>query len=217
MRIQHVAPAANRLSMNYPNRVKAKAVIVAEGERLRWCIWAGKAKNAQRSIDRIHKVMHDFTKERHHPTRDVSSRKLWSALHEVDGYLSGQSACLVNHEGRCDRDTSLGVANVFARHHRPCDARHFVWRAARSTAGSRSSGPPRRLGHSTSLPSTRWLTWRPCAVSALASWRWLRWIQRSGEHGSSIAPSTTGRSGQGLATDLRRSSIRNRYLPRGIG
>jgi hypothetical protein len=37
-------------------RMKAKAVIVAEVERLRWRIWNGKAKNAQRGIDRIRKV-----------------------------------------------------------------------------------------------------------------------------------------------------------------
>ena len=36
--------------------MKAKAVIVAEVERLRWRIWNGKAKNAQRGIDRIRKV-----------------------------------------------------------------------------------------------------------------------------------------------------------------
>jgi hypothetical protein len=40
--------------------VVAKAVIVAEIERLRWRIWNGKAKNAQRTIKRIRKVMHVF-------------------------------------------------------------------------------------------------------------------------------------------------------------
>ena len=33
-------------------------MIVAEVERLRWRIWNGKAKNAQRSIERIRKIMH---------------------------------------------------------------------------------------------------------------------------------------------------------------
>ena len=54
---QHAAQAASGLSTDTPDRVKAKVVIVAEVERLRWRIWNGKAKNAQRSIDRIRKVM----------------------------------------------------------------------------------------------------------------------------------------------------------------
>ena len=47
----------------------AKAVIVAEVERLRWRIWNGKAKNAQRSIKRIRKVMHVFKGE-HEPAHE---------------------------------------------------------------------------------------------------------------------------------------------------
>jgi hypothetical protein len=74
------------LSTDNPGRVLAKAVIVAEVERLRWRIWNGKAKSAQRSIQRIRK--------------GVPSGKLWSALHEVDSYLSGQSAGLVNYAKR---------------------------------------------------------------------------------------------------------------------
>ncbi|HUB47650.1 MAG TPA: hypothetical protein VMB73_21945, partial [Acetobacteraceae bacterium] len=72
--------------------MKAKAVIVAEVERLRWRIWNGKAKNAQRSIDRIRKVMHVFKGERGHRPKGMSSCKLWSALHAADRYLRGQSA-----------------------------------------------------------------------------------------------------------------------------
>jgi hypothetical protein len=60
------------------------AVIVAEVERLRWRVWNGRAKNAQRSIERIRKVMHVFQGERGDRTRGVPSGKLWSALHEVD-------------------------------------------------------------------------------------------------------------------------------------
>jgi hypothetical protein len=92
MRMQHAAQAATGLSTDGPDRVKAKAVIVAEVERLRWRIWNGKAKNAQRSIDRIRRVMHAFKGERGHRTKRVSSRKLWSALHAADRYLRGQSA-----------------------------------------------------------------------------------------------------------------------------
>jgi hypothetical protein len=58
MRLQHTKLAAGNLSTDCPDRVTAKAVIVAEVERLRWRIWNGKAKNAQRSIKRIRKVMH---------------------------------------------------------------------------------------------------------------------------------------------------------------
>jgi hypothetical protein len=57
MRLQHTKQAAANLSADEPDRVTAKAVIVAEVERLHWRIWNGKAKNAQRSIKRIHKVM----------------------------------------------------------------------------------------------------------------------------------------------------------------
>jgi hypothetical protein len=53
MRLQHTTLAAANLSTDDPDRVTAKATIVAEVERLYWRIWNGKAKNAQRSINRI--------------------------------------------------------------------------------------------------------------------------------------------------------------------
>src|SRR5208337_1521404 len=56
MRLQHTKLAAANLSTNSPDRVTAKAMIINEVERLHWRIWNGKAKNAQRSIDRIRKV-----------------------------------------------------------------------------------------------------------------------------------------------------------------
>jgi hypothetical protein len=65
------------LSTDGPDRVAAKATIVGEGERLRWCIWNGNAKNAQRSIDRIRKVMHVFNGEHRQGAKGVASRKLW--------------------------------------------------------------------------------------------------------------------------------------------
>jgi hypothetical protein len=76
IRMQPVAQAASGLSTDEPDRAKARAVIVAEVERLRWRIWNGKARNAQRSIDRIHKVMHAFKGKRRNCTRGVSSHKL---------------------------------------------------------------------------------------------------------------------------------------------
>ena len=110
MRIQHTAQAASGLVTDSPDRVQAKAVIVAEVERLRWRIWNGKAKNAQRSIVRIRKVMHVFQGERGHRTRGVSSGKLWSALHDVDSYLRGQSASLVNYAERYRADLRVGTS-----------------------------------------------------------------------------------------------------------
>ena len=44
MRLQHLKQIASGLSADDPARVAAKAVIVAEVERLHWRIWNGKAK-----------------------------------------------------------------------------------------------------------------------------------------------------------------------------
>jgi len=68
------------------------------------------AKNAQRSIDRIRKVMHTFNGECGHGTRGLSSRKLWCALHEVDRYLGGQSAWLVNYAERLRAGLRVGTS-----------------------------------------------------------------------------------------------------------
>ena len=90
--------------------LKAKAVIVAEVERLRWRIWNCKAKNAQRSIARIRKVIHAFKGERSHRTKGMSSRKLWSALHATDRYLRGQSTWLVNYAERHRAGQRVGTS-----------------------------------------------------------------------------------------------------------
>src|ERR1700729_1421640 len=110
MRIQHAAQTAGGLPTDNPGRMKAKSVIVAEVERLRWRIWNGKAKNAQRSIERIRKVMHVFQGERGHRTRRASSGKLWSALHEVDRYLSRQGPWLVNYAKRYRAGLRVGTS-----------------------------------------------------------------------------------------------------------
>jgi len=110
MRMQHVAQAASGLSTDSPDLVKAKAVIVAEVGRLRWRIWNGKAKNAQRSIDRIRKVMHVFKGERGHRPKGMSSCKLWSAPHAADRYLRGQSAWLVNYAERHRAGLRVGTS-----------------------------------------------------------------------------------------------------------
>ena len=85
MRLQHAKQAASGLSTDEPRRIQAKTAIVAEVERLRWRIWNGKAKDAQLTLERICKVMHVFKGERGHGTNGVPSRKLWHALHEIDG------------------------------------------------------------------------------------------------------------------------------------
>ena len=170
MRMQHAAQAASGLSTDGRDRMKAKAVIVAEVERLRWRTWNGKAKNAQRSIDSIRKVIHAFKGERSHRTKGVSSRKLWSTLHAADRYLRGQSAWLVN----------------YAERHRAGLCRNFDHR--------RHNELPGQSVHE-QVATGRWSRRGPISSSR------------------SAARSTTGRSGQGSATDLRRSQIQNRCLP----
>jgi hypothetical protein len=100
MPLQHTKLTAANLSADDPDRVMAKATIVAEVERLHWRIWKGKAKNAQRSVNRIRKVMHIFKGERGHGVKGAASRKLWHALHAIDKYLRGQAAWLVNYAKR---------------------------------------------------------------------------------------------------------------------
>jgi hypothetical protein len=46
MRLQHLKQVAGGLSADDPERTAAKAVIVAEVERLHWRLWNGKAKDA---------------------------------------------------------------------------------------------------------------------------------------------------------------------------
>jgi hypothetical protein len=93
-----------------PGRKEAKATIVTEVERLHWRIWNGRAKNAQKTFDRIRKVMHLYKGERRHRTRGVASRKLWHALHEIDKYLRSQSARLVNYAARYRAGMGVGTA-----------------------------------------------------------------------------------------------------------
>ncbi len=110
MRLQHTKLAAANLSTNSPDRVTAKAMIINEVERLHWRIWNGKAKNAQRSIDRIRKVMHVFKGEHSQGAKGVASRKLWHALHAVDKYLKGQAAWLVNYAKRFRAGLRVGTS-----------------------------------------------------------------------------------------------------------
>jgi len=110
MRLQHLKQIANGLSADDPARVAAKAVIVAEVERLHWRIWNGKARDAQISIDRIRAVMHHFRGEPDQRRSSAPSRKLWTTLRALDGYLTGQSAWLVNYAERHRAGLRVGTA-----------------------------------------------------------------------------------------------------------
>ena len=111
MRLQHTKVAAASLSTDDLDRVTAKATIVVEVERLQWRIWNGKAKNAQRSIKQIRKVMHVFNGEHSSKgARGAPSRKLWHALHAVDKYLKGQAAWLVNYAKRYRAGERVGTS-----------------------------------------------------------------------------------------------------------
>ena len=75
-----------------------------------WRIWNGKAKDAQKSIVRIRAVMHHFRGEPDNRKSTAPSRKLWTALHALDGYLIGQSVWLVNYAGRHRAGSRVGIA-----------------------------------------------------------------------------------------------------------
>jgi hypothetical protein len=110
MRLQHLQQIAGALSADDPARMAAKVVIVKEVERLHWRIWNGKSKNAHISIDRIRSVMHHFRGEPGERGSIAPSRKLWTALHGLDGYLTSQSAWLVNYAERHRAGLRVGTA-----------------------------------------------------------------------------------------------------------
>ena len=110
MRLQHLEQIAGVLSADDPERAAAKAVIVEEVDRLHWRLWNGKAKDAQISIDRIRAVMHHFRDEQGGRKSIVPLRKLQTALHALDGYLTGQSDWLVNYAERHRAGLRVGTA-----------------------------------------------------------------------------------------------------------
>jgi len=110
VRLQHLKQIADGLSADDPAREAARAVIVAEVDRLHWRIWNGKARDAQVSIDRIRAVMHHFQGEPDQRRSTAPSRKLWTALRALDGYLTGQSAWLVNYAERHRAGLRVGTA-----------------------------------------------------------------------------------------------------------
>jgi hypothetical protein len=110
MRLQHLKQIAGALSADHPARVAAKAVIVEEVERLHWRLWNGKTQDAQISIDRIRAVVHHFQGETDGRKSIAPSRKLWTALHALDGYLTGQSDWMVNYAERHRAGLRVGTA-----------------------------------------------------------------------------------------------------------
>jgi hypothetical protein len=110
MRLQHLKQTASGLLTDDAVRAAAKAVIVEEVERLHWRLWNGKAKDAQISIDRIRAVMHHFRGELGERKSISPSRKLWTALHALDGYLTGQSDWMVNYAERHRAGLRVGTA-----------------------------------------------------------------------------------------------------------
>src|SRR4051794_27215453 len=73
---------------------------LTEVDRLRWRVWNGKTTDAQLTLERIREVMPAFQGERGRGSKSPSARRLWTALHEIDRYLSSQSAWLINYAGR---------------------------------------------------------------------------------------------------------------------
>ena len=110
MRLQHLKQVAGGLSADDPEQTAAKAVIVTEVERLHWRLWNGKAKDAQISIDRISAVMHHFQGETDGRKPIAPSKKLWTALQALDGYLTGQSDWMVNYAERHRAGLRVGTA-----------------------------------------------------------------------------------------------------------
>ena len=110
MRLQHAEKTAGNLPTDTPEREHARAVIVAEVDRLHWRIWNGKAKDAQVTLERIRQVMPVFQGEQGDRKRDPSSRRLWTALREIDRYLTSQSAWLVNYAERHRAGLRVGTS-----------------------------------------------------------------------------------------------------------
>ena len=109
MRLRHLTQVAGGLSFEGPERAAAKAVIVEEVERLRWRLWNGRAKDAKVSVDRIRAVLHHF-RERGGRGSVAPSRKLWTVLQMLDGYLVGQSERLVDYGERHRAGLRVGTA-----------------------------------------------------------------------------------------------------------
>src|SRR3954465_13864274 len=68
------------------------------------------AKDAKLSIDRIRAVMHHFRGKPGSRRSIAPSRKLWTALRALDGYLVGQSDRLIDYGERHRAGLRVGTA-----------------------------------------------------------------------------------------------------------
>jgi hypothetical protein len=109
MRLQHAEKTASTLPADTPERENARAMILAEVDRLHWRIWNGKARDAKITLERIRQVMPVFHGDGDRK-RDPSSRRLWTALREIDRYLTSQSAWLVNYAERHRAGLRVGTS-----------------------------------------------------------------------------------------------------------
>ncbi|MCW2242550.1 hypothetical protein [Azospirillum canadense] len=100
MRLQHAEKAAGSLLGDTPEREQAKELIITEVERLHWRIWHGKVADAQLTLEHIQAVLPAFYGERGPGSNRPASRRLWTALHEIDRFLTSQSAWLTNYAER---------------------------------------------------------------------------------------------------------------------
>src|SRR5690349_22116329 len=110
MRLEHAEKTAGSLPSETPEQAHAKAGIVTEVDRLHWRIWHGKATDAQLTLERLRALMPAFQGERGRGARGPSSRRLWTALREIDRYLTSQSAWLVNYAERHRAGQRVGTS-----------------------------------------------------------------------------------------------------------
>jgi hypothetical protein len=131
MRLRHAEQVAGSLPIDMPEREHARAVIVAEVDRLHGRIWNGKAKDAQITLERIRDVLPVFHGDGGRK-KDPAWRRLWKALREIDRYLSNQSTWLVNyaerHRAGLRVGTSLTEATAnFLVNRRMNKSQHMRW------------------------------------------------------------------------------------------
>src|SRR5689334_18577735 len=110
MRLEHAGKTAGSLPSETSEQERAKTVIVTEVDRLRWRVWHGKASDARITLERIRELMPAFQGERGRGARSPSARRLWTALREIDRYLSSQSAWLVNYAKRHRAGQRVGTS-----------------------------------------------------------------------------------------------------------
>ena len=100
--------------MNKPETTPPRFPTTPDGtetvERPRWRLWNGKAQDAQLSFGQNRAVMHHFRDEPDGRRSIVPSRKLWTALQALDGYLVGQSDRLADYGARHRTGLRVGTA-----------------------------------------------------------------------------------------------------------